>query len=220
MKDLFTEQDRDRIREAVSEAEQQTSGEIVPLIVRQSESYEVAAWKGAAIGAIAAMTLAILIYNFYDGWGLGWLHTGWGSAFLTLVVGSLGAAVGAFVPPAKRMLAGNAAMTRAVHRRAMKAFVEEEVFNTRDRTGILLFISLFEHRIEVLGDSGINEKVSVDEWVDVVETVRNGIKSGELAQGLVKAIGICGGLLERRGVSIRSDDTNELRNELRTREGH
>ena len=40
---------------------------------------------------------------------------------------------------------------------AMAAFVEEEVFSTRDRTGILLFLSLFEHRVVVLGDSGINQ---------------------------------------------------------------
>jgi putative membrane protein len=100
----------------------------------------------------------------------------------------------------------------------MKAFVEEEVFATRDRTGILLFISLLEHRIEVLGDTGINEKVDTDEWVDVVLHIREGIRQGKLAEGLVEAIGMCGKLLERGGVTLREDDINELPDKVRLRE--
>ena len=102
----------------------------------------------------------------------------------------------------------------------MKAFVDEEVFSTRDRTGILIFISLLEHRIEVLGDTGINNKVSSDEWIDVVGRIRDGIRSGKTAEGMIEAIDMCGRLLERSGVEIREDDTDELPNTLRIKKGH
>ncbi|MEX0601336.1 MAG: hypothetical protein WD021_05170 [Rhodothermales bacterium] len=220
MKDLFTEDDLRRIQEAVADAELRTSGEIVPFIVPRSESYEVAIWKGAGLAAGLALFAAMLVFHFYDGWGLGWLHTGWGTASLTLAAGLLGGAVGAFVPVVQRLLAGADAMARAVHRRAMKAFVEEEVFDTRDRTGILIFISLLEHRIEVHGDAGIHQQVSEDEWVDIVERISKGIRSGHLTDAIVEAIGMCGKLLERKGVEIRDDDDDELPNTLRTREGH
>ncbi len=219
MKDLFSEADRRRIREAVADAEQRTSGEIVPFIVSRSDRYEVSVWKGAGMAAGLALLAAMLVFHFYEGWGMAWLHTGWGTAFLTLAAGMAGAVTGAFVPPARRFLAGRDTMTRAVHRRAMKAFVEEEVFDTRDRTGVLIFISLLEHRIEVLGDTGINSQVSVDEWVDVVERIRDGLRSGQVADGIVDAIGMCGRLLEKSGVEIRDDDANELPDRLRTREG-
>lgn len=219
MKHILSESDQKRIREAVARSEDRTSGEIVPFIVPRSDVYEAAIWKGAAAGAVLALLFAVLIFNFYQGWGLGWLHTGWGTALLVTLTGTAGGLLAAFVQPVRRALAGEDAMTRNVHRFAMKAFVEEEVFDTRDRTGILLFISLFEHRIEVLGDTGINRQVSVDEWADVVEHIRTGIKRGRLADGLIEGIEMCGHLLEKSGVDIREDDTNELSNKVRFRKG-
>lgn len=217
MQQPFTKDDAERIRRAVAEAERRTSGEIVPYLVPQSGRYDVAVWRGASVVAVAALLIALLVYQFYHGWGLGWLHTGWGVALVTLVAGTLGALVAAYVPPLKRLLAGQDELALQVHDRAMRAFVEEEVFLTRDRTGILLFISLFEHRIEVLGDTGINRHVTPDEWADVVLRIREGIKSGHLADGLVEAIEMCGDLLDRGGIEVKPDDTNELPNSIRIR---
>jgi putative membrane protein len=96
--------------------------------------------------------------------------------------------------------------------------VDEEVFDTRDRTGILLFVSLFEHRIEVVGDAGINAKVEPEEWAEVVDQIRRGVRSGDLAGGMVEAIGTCGALLHRSGVALRPDDTDELSDGIRVRD--
>lgn len=217
MKHILSEHDQERIREAVADAERRTSGEIVPFVVPRSDAYEAAVWKGAVAGAVITLLVAVLVFNFYHGWGLAWLHTGWGTALLVTCGGTAGGLLAAFVRPLRRALAGADIMTRNVHRNAMKAFVEEEIFDTQDRTGILLFISLFEHRIEVLGDTGINASVSSDEWADVVEHIRDGIRSGRFAEGLVEGIGMCGHLLERSGVEIQDDDTNELPNRVRFR---
>lgn len=217
MKDVLTENELSRLREAVQKAEGRTSGEIVPYVVKQSDSYPEAVWKGAIAGASVALLIAVLIFNFYQGWGFGWLHTGWGTALLAVLAGVAGGIIVAIAPPVRRTLAGSGRLFRIVHLNAMKAFVEEEIFKTRDRTGILLFISVFEHRIEVLGDTGINKKVSSDEWVDVVEHIREGIKGGRLVEGLVEGIEMCGRLLEKSGVELRSDDVNELPNAVRFR---
>ena len=120
----------------------------------------------------------------------------------------------AVAPAVKRLFAGTQSMMRAVHKRAMAAFVEKEVFSTRERTGILLFVSLFEHRIEVVGDTGISAKVSQSEWDSVVAAIRAGIKAGKLADGLVEGIFLCGELLHRSGVEIRPDDANELSDDV------
>ena len=215
MKDLFTQAELDQIKSAVAGAEERTSGEIVPYFVERSDRYDVTLWRGASILAILAIGVAGLMYLFYDGWGAGWIYSGEGMALLVLCAGLLGAILGGFVPPIKRFLAGSELLARTVHHRAMRAFVEEEVFNTRDRTGILLFISLLEHRIEVLGDEGINRRVTADDWTDVVGKIRDGIKRKRIAEGLIDAIEICGQLLERRGVEIQPDDSDELSNEVR-----
>lgn len=217
MKDVLTESELSRLREAVEKAEGRTSGEIVPYVVKQSDAYPEAVWKGAMAGATTALLIAVLIFNFYEGWGFGWLHTGWGTALLAVLAGAAGGFIVAIAPPVRRTLAGSSRLVRIVHLNAMKAFVEEEIFRTRDRTGILLFISVFEHRIEVLGDTGINNKVSSDEWVEVVEHIREGIKRGRLVEGLIEGIELCGHLLEKGGVEIRPDDVNELPDAVRFR---
>jgi len=216
MKTLIDNLDREKIAAAVSDAENRTAGEIVPYVVPRSDRYEIAVWRGASAIALLSVTVVLLIVQFYQGWGLGWLFTPWAVAMVALLGGVGGAILGAYVPPIQRALAGSDVLDLTVHRAAMQAFVEEEVFSTRDRTGILLFVSLHEHRIEVLGDTGINAKVSEDEWIDVVHRIRTGIENRNLTAGLVDAIEMCGKMLERRGVDIRPDDENELPDSIRT----
>jgi putative membrane protein len=207
-----------RIQEAVQRAESRTAGEIVPVLVPRSGDYEVVTWRGAAGGSLLVLTAVLLVLQFYSGWGLGWLYTPWGVVLSTLGGGTVGALLATYVPWTQRLLAGNDLLDETVHRRALQSFVEEEVFDTRDRTGILLFVSLREHRIEVLGDSGINRQVEPEDWAEIVARIRRGIRNDNLTDGLVEAIEMCGRLLERRGVSIRPDDENELENRVRTPE--
>ena len=214
---LFTDAEREAIRVAVAEAEMRTAGEIVPYVVRRSGTYQVAVWRAASFGALLTALVTLGVAALYDGWGLGWMYSaGWMAVAMTLG-GVLGALLGAYVEPLRRRLAGADRLDLRVHRRAAEAFIEEEVFDTRDRTGILLFISLFEHRIEVVGDVGINAKVEPGEWVEVVDLIRDGIRSKGLAAGLVAAVERCGDLLHRRGVEIREDDTDELADDVRVR---
>jgi putative membrane protein len=217
MTPILSDVELERIRQAVHEAEQQTAGEIVPVLMPESGRYEVAYWRAAGLCVVLALTTSVLVHQFYHSWGtLDWLYTGLGTALIVLAAALMGWLL-ALIPALRRWLIGPALLTQTVHRRAWQAFVQEEVFNTRDRTGILLFISLFEHRIEVLGDAGINARVTPDEWAEVVLTIRNGIRHGHLDDGLVEAIGKCGVLLHKRGVEIKTDDTNELPDTARLR---
>lgn len=208
--------DQDRIRDAVGRAEERTAGEIVPVVVPRSDDYEVAVWRGIGAATLLVLTGVLLTLQFYDGWGLGWLFAPWGVALSVLVAGTVGGVLTRYVYPLQRLLVGGDRLDETVHRRAMQAFVEEEVFDTRDRTGILLFVSLREHRIEVLGDAGINQQVEPDDWADVVARIQRGIQNSNLTEGLVEAVEMCGSLLERKGVEIRPDDENELTDSVRT----
>ena len=214
----LSEADLDRVRVAVGEAEKRTGGEIVPFVVRQSGDYDVATWRAASVGALLAAAAALGVSSLYDGWGLSWLYASWAVEAATIAGGVVGALVGEYVPAVRRLLAGPGLLAETVHRRAAEAFLDEEVFGTRDRTGILLFVSLFEHRIEVVGDSGINAKVEAAEWVEVVDRVRAGIRQNDLAGGLVSAVDLCGDLLHRRGVALREDDADELSDGVRLRD--
>jgi putative membrane protein len=215
----LTEAEQQRIREAVQQAEAKTSGEIVPFMVQQSDNYEIALWRGAAIGGLKGYIICwLLMWLLGDSWALGWLYKPLGVASVMIVFGLLGFLVAYFMAMPKRFLAGYWELNKRTHQRAVDAFLGEEVFNTRDRTGILLFISFFERRIEVLGDSGIYAKVTQEEWADVVKHIRKAIKNNEFANGLVEAIGMCGDLLAHKDVAIKPDDKNELSDDIRIRE--
>ena len=214
---LFTDAEREAIRDAVAAAETRTAGEIVPYVVGRSGTYEVAVWRAASACALMVGALALGVAWAYDGWALTWIYSAWAMALVMALGGCLGALL-SLAPAVRRWLAGPARLDERVHRRAALAFVEEEVFDTRDRTGILLFVSLFEHRIEVVGDTGIDAKVEPGEWEEVVDLIRSGLMRGALADGLITAIEKCGDLLHRRGVANRPDDIDELPDDVRVRD--
>ena len=217
MTQLFTDSDRDHIEEAVRSAEARTSGEIVPVIVAQSDDYPIAVRRAGLIGLAAGAVVFEVLRLVWSGWAPAWI-TNDASLFASMLIGGgLFWLAAAKLPSFKRMLIGRDAIDRAVHSRAVHAFVEEEVFATRDRTGILLLVSLFEHRVEVFGDSGINDAVSEDDWGDVIDDVIKGIRKGDAPGGLIRGIERCGELLERKGVGVRPDDEDELSNRPRIR---
>jgi putative membrane protein len=210
---LFSAEERERIGAAVKAAEQRTAGEIVPFVVAQCDEYEEATWRGGAVAALLVFAAFLCLRAFTDLWlplGLGAMGAG------VALVGGAGMLLARWVPALRRLLAGEELMDRRVTQRALQAFVEEEVFATRERTGILIFLSLLEREVRVLGDAGINARVAPEEWEGVVRRIVEGMRQGQPAEGLIEAIAQCGVLLERCGVQRRADDADELDNTPRT----
>ncbi len=105
-----------------------------------------------------------------------------------------------------------------MRQRALAAFVEEEVFRTEARTGVLLFLSMLERRVVVLADAGINARVGQSEWDAVSAGIVDGIRRGQPGAALAAAIRACGDLLAVHGFRSRTADRDELSGELRRRE--
>ena len=209
---FFTPSDLEAIQSAVREAEARTSGEIVPYVVERSDEYPSAVWKGAALGALLGPLVALAMHRWSGIWGVPltyWIATP------APIGGALGYLLTLWLPPVRRWMAGEAVLETRSRLRAAAAFLEQEVFRTRDRTGILLFLSLFEHRVVLLADSGIHQKVEVERWETITRRLAEEIRAGRPGPGLVEAIRACGELLERHGVARQADDQDELSNELR-----
>ena len=100
-----------------------------------------------------------------------------------------------------------------VQERATRYFMESGVYNTKDRTGILIFISIMERRVELLADSGINEKISPEKWQNIVDNIIKGIKHKDIASHLTESINKCGDLLAEH-FPIQADDKNELTDDI------
>ena len=95
------------------------------------------------------------------------------------------------------------------------AFVFEELamHRTRDRNGVLIYVSVVDRHIAVIGDSGINAVVPAGFWTDVVAVLKVHLAGGRRAEGLVEAVHMVGEKLKAY-FPLRQDDTNELTNEI------
>ncbi len=215
MPQQFSPAELEALQAAVARAERGTSAEIVPCIARACDPYPEAPWRGAAVGVVAVLALTAALYQLYDGWGLGWLHEGWAVALGVVLGGVAGGLVGRYVPAARRLLVGQKTLGERVHARAEQVFLEEEAFATRDRTGVLLFVAVFERRVEVLADAGIAARVQPEAWGDLCAHLIAGIRAGRLAEHLEQSFSRCGALLEQAGFPIAADDENELPNHIR-----
>ena len=201
-KNLFTEEEKKRIESAVQQAERLTSGEIVPMIVDESYTYPRAEILGAGLFSLAAAVSLSWAFLGESLWHFLWIFA---LAYFPfkLLIRSL--------PALRRRLIHPDEISAEVEEKAVVSFLEQGLHHTRDETGILILISLFEHRVHVLADRGINDVVPANTWDGIVQTITDGMHRGDICNALCAAIETCGQLLEKN-FPVKADDTDELPN--------
>ncbi len=177
-------QDRERISAAIRAAEAKTSGEIVCVLAHRSSG---------------AMTLPILLAAIVA-LALPWLLVAFTAMsvhrILTLQVAAFAVLAVALCLPAVRVALVPRAMRRAVaHRAAIEQFTIRGIARKKDRTGILIFVSLAEHYARIIADEGIAAKVPQAEWQNAVNALTAQMSSGRIADGFIAAIDACATVL-------------------------
>jgi len=209
---IFTDIEKKVVKEAVQELEKESCGEIVPYFTQSSDDYTEASWYLATIlGVIVLVSMAALSYL----WVLPLRLTPFEVSIFGLFAMILGYVLPLLIPSLKRLIIPSSIMYERSLTRARDAFLREGVFDTEERVGVLIYVSMLEHQVLVLGDKGINEKVSQSDWDEVVKEVVKGIKSNNIGNGIVNAIEKCKSLLLSHGFVRKSNDYNELDDDLR-----
>jgi putative membrane protein len=201
---FFTTEEQARIERTVVAAESETSGEIVPMIVDASARYAEAELTGVVFGMVVG---TIIEFIWHDPWGPVHAYVLWPT------VGAILGYALCSIPMVKCWMLPRNRIAEAVHLRSLAAFAGHGLHHTKEHTGILIFASLLEHRVVLLADRGINEKVGTGTWQGVVEILTDSLKSGNACDGFCKAIERCGEILAVN-FPRRSDDEDELPNRL------
>jgi len=191
------------IEKEIESVEKETSGELVPVIAKKSSNYATVEMTNAFIFAY--------LFMFIDFGVHGLLHP-LNILFDTVVAVLLIVFLfrfGFF----KRILIPKKLMAHKVHSAAMMSFYRNGVYKTKNKTGILIYVSLAERMVVVIGDEGIHSKVGDEAWKDVISIIINGIKTKKLEQGLVDGIESCRGLLKEH-FPADVDDKDELSNKV------
>jgi len=97
--------------------------------------------------------------------------------------------------------------------RAILIFNRLEMFKTRDRNGVLIYVAVKSRKLSIIGDSGINSVVPEDFWSEVKEILASHLSLGQLSEGISKAVAVCGEKLSEY-FPYKKDDTNEQSNEI------
>lgn len=212
---LFDAEELSRIEQAVKQAEEKISGEIVPVFVSESDDYEIGNLRAGVAFSFFSAAVWLAFYEFRTGWDGHWIFRPELLLILMAVSFAAGYFSARFFCLFRLLFLLPAEKAEAVDRRAQRAFLEEGVFNTKHRTGILIFISEAEHRAEVLGDIGISAKVSPQEWEHVLHYILDGMRQKNKVGGICAAIQAAGELLLGKGFPREADDQNELSDNIR-----
>jgi putative membrane protein len=221
----LTPADLGHIESAVREAESRTTGEIYCVVAEASSDYGETplAWAaGVALLGPAFLLLGgvhVSVPSIFDG---GWTASQVGELASVaarqaligaiLLQGVLFVAVGLVVAlQAVRMALTPKGLKRdRVRRRAHEQFIAKNLHLTRERTGVLIFVSLGEHMAELVADEGIAAKVDAAHWDKAMAALTHGLKHGEPARGFTDAIGLCGQVLAEHFPCDPNDNPNEL----------
>ncbi len=181
----MTGQADDRIAAAIASAEARTAAEIVAAILPRADTYRVtallAAFAVVSLGSVGAALLlphAVSLYGFI------------GVTILAIVIYLLceHTALGIW-------LTVPAARHRACLTRARLIFLAHGIDATRDRLGLLIFVGVAEHHIEILPDRGIAAVVPASRWADLVTDFTAGIGKAGLEASLTNLIAAVSGEL-------------------------
>lgn len=201
---LFSQAELKRIEAAVASAESATIGEIVVMLVDNSDNYAEAEAIG---GFVVASFISLLITIAFFAGSL------WEYVPLSFILFFPARMIFSKIPQLKRAFIGASHKEKAVRERALAAFYEKGLYETKDNTGVLFFLSIFERKVWVLADKGICLKIDQSTLNSYAQAVSQGVREGRACEAVCEAVGRMGKLLAEH-FPLKPGDINELGNEV------
>jgi len=214
--------DLQRVTEAVAKAERESDGEIVTIVARRSDAYHDVALHYAILAMLLVPAWWAVVPQSWIDWWTG-LLLGWNgeltrpivmlAMFVKLIAAFLFVRLLLIWRPLRLALTPGATKSRRVHRRAVQLFRSSCELKTRGRTGVLIYLSLEEHRAEIVADRAIAEQVEADVWGEAMAVLVDEVKQGRAGQGLALAVEKVGAVLHRV-LPAKHDNPDELPNRV------
>lgn len=191
----FTADDHNVVTSAVSEAEKATNGEIVTIVTEQSDHYGDVAWAISGLVALTALLVISLFPEIYLN-SLDWISGGWSGRtalpywmlFVFAALKFFGTRLILIWKPLLFLLIPSPIKNARVRKRAVSLFTVSTDHRTVGRTGILLYLSMREHRAEIVADDAIVEKVEPAVWGDAMVALIDLVRDGKPGEGMAEAV--------------------------------
>ena len=178
----LSDTDKQRIAATIADVERHTSGELVTVIAPAADDYVYIPTLVAALLALSTPAVLGLLGH------AGAIEQ---SYLIQLISFVCFAILFRWSPLTMRLIPKQVKHQRA-HRVAMEQFFAQNLHHTEARNGVLLFVSVAEHYVEIIADKGINDLVPDDAWQAIVEQFIVEVKAKRIADGFVHAVTDCG----------------------------
>jgi len=182
--------------------------EVVTAVVGKADAYPELPWTAFALGASLAALATVAADVLRPDWAAA--HATLLTAVAILGAGGVGALATVFVPAFARLFLRQTRRDAEVRQYARALFLERELFRTPARTGILILVSVFERRIELLPDVGFGDRIGAADWQQVVARMTPQLSAERPAAALLAGLDVLADLLVRRGYEAGERDANEL----------
>ena len=217
----MNEADHAKVSAAIAAAEGGTDGEVIAMITQRSDSYH-------DVGLHYAVAVLFLVLAWFAAWP-GQLEAWWTRLFgwtappgvQELLLLLLGFALLKFLVvlfvmrwmPLRLALTPGATKTRRVRRRAVMLFKAAAERRTVGRTGVLIYLSMGEHRAEIIGDDAITAVTTPETWGEAMVALLTEVKAGRPAEGIAAAVELIRAVLAEHFPKDGAD-TNEIPDKL------
>jgi putative membrane protein len=218
----LSSEDHAKVTAAVTAAEQATDGEIVTIVAQSSDAYHDVGLHYAVLAMLLVLSLLAVFPDWVDALH-GLVRDPWTEQVSTsaaLTVATFLAALTFLavryllaIRPLRMALTPRATKARRVHARALALFRASAEHRTLAATGVLLYLSLDEHRAEIVADAGIHDRVSADIWGHAMEALVTAVKDGRPGDGMAAAVQEIGVVLAEH-FPPRASNPNELPDRL------
>lgn len=217
----MNEVDHAKVSAAIAAAERGTDGEVIAIITERSDSYH-------DVGLHFAVAALFLLLAGFAAWPqqleawwtrlMGWTAPPGLQHYLLILLGFallifLVVVFAMRYMPLRLALTPGATKTRRVRRRAVMLFKAAAERRTVGRTGVLIYLSMGEHRAEIIGDDAITHVTTPETWGEAMVALLTEVKAGRPADGIVAAAGLIGGVLKEH-FPKHGADSNEIPDKL------
>jgi putative membrane protein len=201
---FLTDDDKRRIAESIASVEQKTSGELVTAIAAVSDGYRYIPILFAAVIALLVLPAAYFGEVVLSLKNLMLLQMALFVFFAILFQ----------VPFIRRFIIPRKVQRQRAQRLAYETFYKAGVHHASHRAGILIFVSVEEHYVQIIADEGVAENVDNSVWDEAINAFVSSVRAGRVAEGFIACIDRCGDLLAAHFPPDGSQPAGQLANQL------
>lgn len=210
----ITDEQRKAINSAIAEAESKTAAEIVPIVAKSSGRYDRAEdICGLWLGVTCLLAVWILfappdrVPGSWGGSSVLWYPLSLVGAVMLGFIG--GVVLSHWIPSLRRLFTPQSERSQEVSRRAQQVFFDQRVHHTKGQSGILLYVSLFEHQAAIMTDQAVLDLLTQPTINALCDEFTARLKNEGLTDAFVKTIAEVGQQLAEK-LPASNDDRNEL----------